>query len=802
VFDDACLYLDSFGTSYTYDNKGRVIKTVDDSGGSAAFGYNSSNDLSSITTNEGTETMTYDSQHNLTKVVTADNVTTTYTYPANSYGNASKISVSSGGVTQTTEFAYTSNYNYLRSTKDALGTASYDYDANKGVLKSTTDPSGSTMTYQYNAYNDTLLAASASSSAGTESDRTTYRPGTDIPTGMVSASGTSYAFTYDDLLRPAETRIGNRTLVSNDYDRDGLISSIEFGNGNYYVPTYDSGGRVTAEKYTSGRSSSTYNYTYNNQGQVVAVQDGETNKAWSYQYTLGGQLLEARSKNQDVFRYAYNESGNLTALLAQKEGTTLSNVGYTYTADGKPNQVQLKSLGSSNTITYAYNGGMGRLSQTSHNTGSKTVTAANTYYAPGGNSSDLLSGLSYSGLSGTKNYAYTYDANGNIKTITENGTLRATYTYDGLNQLIREVTNWAGQGDQTVNYTYGAGGNLKQKVITGANAGTVNYTYGDSEWKDLLTNFNGQAISYDNAGNPTGYAGYSYSWQKGRQLASISGNGVNLTFKYNQDGLRTKKNEKEFVYSGDMLMAQFNSSGVALEFFYDHSGKALGYSGAYGTFYYLRNAQGDVIGLYDNSGNIVANYVYDSWGKLLSTTGSAAGTAGAENPIRYRGYYYDTETGLYYCQSRYYNPEWGRWVNADDVVETGNLFAYCGNNPIVNADPNGHIWAQVVGAITGAIASALIEFIVQSFSFLLKKGTLRGFRANWKKVAATAAWGALSGAFSMTKFKRLGQGLINGLIGLVRLCSHEIDKSVEICYTIKKTEVFFDGRAFGGVSSA
>ncbi len=127
----------------------------------------------------------------------------------------------------------------------------------------------------------------------------------------------------------------------------------------------------------------------------------------------------------------------------------------------------------------------------------------------------------------------------------------------------------------------------------------------------------------------------------------------------------------------------------------------LGFSYNGAKYYYVRNLQSDIIGILDNSGNQVVSYTYDSWGKLLSIDGSAKDTIGVQNPFRYRGYYYDTETELYYLNSRYYDPGVGRYINADGFVSTNqgisehNMFAYCGNNPIMRADPSGCFWKEI-----------------------------------------------------------------------------------------------------------
>ena len=141
------------------------------------------------------------------------------------------------------------------------------------------------------------------------------------------------------------------------------------------------------------------------------------------------------------------------------------------------------------------------------------------------------------------------------------------------------------------------------------------------------------------------------------------------------------------------------------------------------TMYYLgTNLQGDVVAIYNSAGTKIYTYEYDAWGNVIrsTSTGSSAYTVGIRNPFRYRGYYYDTESGLYYLNSRYYNPDWGRFINADhaDVIAATpegltdkNLFAYCDNNPITREDDDGEFWNVVIGAAVGAVVSSVISAV-------------------------------------------------------------------------------------------
>ena len=144
--------------------------------------------------------------------------------------------------------------------------------------------------------------------------------------------------------------------------------------------------------------------------------------------------------------------------------------------------------------------------------------------------------------------------------------------------------------------------------------------------------------------------------------------------------------------------------GNTIDFLYDENGSV--YSIVYnGTQYYLvKNLQGDVTQIRSVYGTVLVEYAYDAWGNVLDISGTYASTLGQNNPIRYRGYYYDSETGFYYVSSRYYDPEIGRFINADGLVSTGqgilgnNMFAYCLNDPVNYEDSDGEM-AAAAGAL-------------------------------------------------------------------------------------------------------
>ena len=194
-------------------------------------------------------------------------------------------------------------------------------------------------------------------------------------------------------------------------------------------------------------------------------------------------------------------------------------------------------------------------------------------------------------------------------------------------------------------------------------------------------------------GNPLNDGEWTYTWQNGRQLAGMSKAGMNVAFKYNANGLRTRKIVNGVVTNYTLhgkTVVHMTRGNDELHFFYDAQNRpaVVVYNGT--AYAYVKNLQGDIIAILDSAGSAVVRYTYDAWGMPTSIGGNMATTLGEINPFRYRGYVYDQETGLYYLRSRYYNSARCRFLNADDnLTSPHNLFRYCYPAPIQMVDPDG-----------------------------------------------------------------------------------------------------------------
>ncbi len=464
-----------------------------------------------------------------------------------------------------------------------------------------------------------------------------------------------------------------------------------------------------------------YDYGYDAIGRLIRTDisstiDNSAVASTEYGYNTRGHLtsitneIGGRAYGQ---YYSYSDTGVSGALANAKDGlptryrTLGTDTDYSYDS---LNRLRTKSVKVSDSLslnnTYTYKDSLRGTGYTTTQLATESVVGVN--------------------------YGYTYDNMGNITSITRGGNAYREYMYDSLGQLTQERNL---STNTMTSYTYNHLGNITVKNIDDANGinekGVVRYGYSkdsNAGWNYLLTSIittdytnnstTTETIDYDAIGNPISYRGASMSWF-GRQLRTYSKGSTTASLVYDADGLRSSKTiggvKTTYQYVGDQLFYENRGNGNELYYFYDSYGNLTRIyhhnNGNKAAYYVATNAQGDVIALYNASGKKVGAYDYDAWGNqrvFVVTQDSSGANVHTQinpatqylthivnlNPIRYRGYYFDRDLGLYYLQSRYYDSDVGRFINADDRLISDdiigmNVFAYCCNNPVINSDSSG-----------------------------------------------------------------------------------------------------------------
>ena len=371
--------------------------------------------------------------------------------------------------------------------------------------------------------------------------------------------------------------------------------------------------------------------------------------------------------------------------------------------------------------------------------------------------------------------------------------------YDDIGQLVLEDNSLL---NRTFVYTYDDAGNIllkKTYALTAAGAtpttlySTYSYGYTDS-WGDLLTSYRGVSFTYDEIGNPLTYyngSSYTFTWENGRRLKTATVGSNTLSFTYNHDGIRTSKTVNGVVHnytvSGSLILTEEWGTNLVV-YLYDANGAPIGMryrtnsmaEGVFYTFWFDKNLQGDVVAVYNETGTKVLSYTYDAWGNKTTTVHNSSGTNSYAqyNAITYRGYYFDSETNLYYVSSRYYDSATGRFINADDPevlkaelenIGQENLFAYCFNSSVNRTDTTGAwpSWATKLVIGTAVIAAAAILTVATAGTgtalACFAVGALKGAAVGAAVGAATgAATGAVSHRITTGSWDGAGQAALNG----------------------------------------
>jgi len=490
-----------------------------------------------------------------------------------------------------------------------------------------------------------------------------------------------YKLYYDDFLNTKEIKINDQTLITNNYEEKNgnLVSSI-YGNNHITTFDYDDFDRLTVLT----KMDDAYNYKYDNHGNLGAVISNNSNIR--YRYDLSKRLVDYRTNNFSI-RYTYGKNDNVSRKEYRlwEMNYSLEN---TFNRDDQLVKTVYPYIGEIN-YNYDY---LGRLQNQNIN---NLINTDYEYVTNGKRTSLLIESLK----TNDDKYTYKYDKLSNITHIYLNDELINKYYYDEYNQLVGEknyLTN------ERIKYIYDDSGNiLTKRAIELTTHNFIKedvYEYNNkNNWEDQLTKFNNDNIIYDEIGNPTTIGQNTLTWINGRQLNSYSNNNQNITYKYNESGIRTSK-----IIDGITTNYHLEDTDIIYEvrdnqiinYLYDINGVA-GMQVNNDRYYFIKNIQNDIIGIVDEENQLVGRYTYDSWGQITSIEAINNSNIVNINPFRYRGYYYDIETNLYYLNSRYYNPVWGRFLNVDKLVGANqdlmsyNLYAYVSNSPITKIDFNG-----------------------------------------------------------------------------------------------------------------
>ena len=729
-FTGIYLYPEAFGTQYIYDKNGNRKTRKMLYGGQEKSEFDDADNLTKHTAAGRTVSSTFhygdteaeQKKHLLLKSIAPLGSVSTFTYDA--FGNPLTSQVQNADTNPSYfirgETSYTNDGNYVTEQKDARGKiVRTETDLQRGTTTSVTDAKGQTVTYAYdNLRRIVKTSAKMGAEAGLPTVHNEYTY--DAKRGNLveirhntdgnAANNVVYSFEQDALGRQTAVKVGNQILSQSAYQNDptkpnfGTLTATTYGNGAKISSRYDDFNRVTGVVYGE-ETAPRYEYDYNAKGQVARVRDNLLNRTTQSEYDLANRPVRVKTSEDAKHVYtgqvAYdNVYGNLSEFT-EKVGENRQEFGtkFGYDDENRPTSLTYsasgKEIGQSTTTIDKLN----RTTFSAVKLGSKTFTSEYHFAAGGygtGSVTNLVSSITQPGC----NCGYGYDDNGNIASATLNGKWTG-YTYDALGQLIRvndRSDTSAGDNGSTWVYEYDRGGNiLSKKLYPYANTSseplqTMRFSYGNANWKDQLTAVDGTPITYDAIGNPLNDGTWTYTWQNGRQLQKMQKSGVTAEFVYNADGLRVQKTVNgvatKYTLHGKNIV-HMTSGTDELHFFYDAQNRPamVVYNGT--AYAYVKSLQGDIVAILDENGNTVVSYGYDAWGAPLWCTGELAETLGKVQPFRYRGYVFDEETGLYYLRSRYYNAQWGRFVNADNYLST-NVFSYCGNVPSVFVDKNGH----------------------------------------------------------------------------------------------------------------
>ena len=660
--------LDCFDTTtYTYDNNGRILSEVYSRGGSISYTYDNVGNIL-------TET-----------IVDVDNNITTTAYTYDSFGNILTTSKETENSLYVYDEAgrvlfYNENGKCHRTIYDNNGRViqdidDQDYDSSKDGLPSENTYSDTNVGHRY-VYNE--ITGNLDSETNRLGIKTTY---TYYSTGEKKKESLDiYEYNYNIKGNLTKVYVDGVNTLSYNYDEDYTLTSEVYANGQSIRYEYDDNGNLV-KQYHNDDTSPYVTYSYNTDNELTQKVNTDTGLKSVYD----GDNVEVYNISDDTLVQSYTESkteaDEENGIEAQTD-ITETHFGATYSSVIKDKSVSY--INGNNTLEYSYTENDNTVDLDTVKYNNSSVLSANYSYDNNGN----ITKKDYGNSSSVTN---TYDNKNRITSTSYNGKT-FNYTHDVNSQLT------AASGDNySAFYAYDDRGNITNKTVNGTS--TV-FDYSTDGWNDKLISVNGTTLTYDANGNVLTYGDKSFTWSSGRNLASITDDdGNTYSYTYDENGIRTSKtvNDVTTYYNtkDGVILSQTDDTNT-MYFQYDTSGIPLGFILNGTQYLYLTNQMGDVVAITDSTGAVIANYTYDEWGNITDISGNT--NIANTNPLRYRGYYYDNETGYYYLQSRYYDAGISRFINSDiydmagaasQISESSNLMSYCYNNPINSSDMYG-----------------------------------------------------------------------------------------------------------------
>lgn len=600
---------------------------------------------------------------------------------------------------------YSEDGKFLTSyTDENLQKTSYETDSVTGLIKSITNAKGVVTTYKY-TNNRNLEEVT------TEEKAIKYSYNSSNLISKIKMGNREYNIEYDNFLNHKSLKIGNTiTLIEKEYEENnGNLKSMKYGS-DIIKYNYDEFNRVNQVV----KQDNIFNFKYDNDGNVAKIISNDGTEKFIYDSVK--RLCEYRNEDYKS-KYSYDADNN----VVKKEYILGNNYNILEKVPGLDGVMKLLNI-NNDSITYEKDSLLRTCTKKINN----NFEIKYKYLTFGKKTTCLIESIK----NGNDELKYKYDSLNNLTHVYHNGVLTNQYYYNQYNELIKEET-YDSLSSSITEYQYDLYGNLLNKTTKDKNSDSIldckNYEYENSNWTDQLTKYNNQTITYNTIGNPITIGNnINLEWKNGKELSSYNNidSNTHASYVYNESGIRTKKIVNNIIsnyYLEGTKIVYEKTGDNTLYFIRDEDG-LVGFKYNNKKYYYLKNVQDDIIGILDENYNKVVEYSYDSWGKILNIIDISEEKIGNINPYRYRSYYYDEESSLYYLNNRYYNPEWGRFLNPDSIIGIGgthnsyNLYLYANNNPINYNDQNGHFFKKLLKK-----AKKAIKKVVKTVKKVVKK---------------------------------------------------------------------------------